>query len=35
MQIAAQKIGQSIEILGKGPEANAKLLTLIEDTLKE
>lgn len=34
MRAAAEKIGQPIEILGKGPEANAKLLALIEKVQK-
>ncbi len=35
MLAAAQKVGQPIEVLGKGPEANAKLMALIEEMQKE
>ncbi len=35
MRAAAEKTGQPIEILGKGPEANTKLLALIEEMEKE
>jgi|GEM_PF-3092455 hypothetical protein len=34
MRAAAEKVGQPIEVLGKGPEANAKLLALIEEVQK-
>lgn len=34
MRAAAEKTGQPIEILGKGPEANTKLLALIEEMQK-
>ena len=35
MRVAAEKAGQPLEILGKGPEANTKLLALIEEMQKK